>query len=59
MQNIVITMCEEFRDDRLRNDRALGDLKSDKQEPQQQQRSWPLETRFRVQKNTSIKNATG
>jgi len=29
MQNIVIDMCEKFRYDRLRNDRALGNGKSD------------------------------
>jgi len=29
MQNIVINMCEKFHDDRSRNDRALGDRKSD------------------------------
>jgi len=29
MQNIVINMCEKFYNDRLRNDRALGNGKSD------------------------------
>jgi len=29
MQNIVINMCEKFHYDRLRNDRALGNRKSD------------------------------
>jgi len=29
MQNIVINMCEKFHYDRLRNDRALGNGKSD------------------------------
>jgi len=29
MQNIVINMCEKFHDDRLRNNRALGNRKSD------------------------------
>jgi len=29
MQNIVIDMCGKFRYDRLRNDRALADRKSD------------------------------
>jgi len=29
MQNIVIYMCEKFHYDRLRNDRALGNRKSD------------------------------
>jgi len=29
MQNILINMCEKFHYDRLRNDRALGNGKSD------------------------------
>jgi len=29
MQNIVINMCEKFYNDRLRNDRSLGNGKSD------------------------------
>jgi len=29
MQNIVINMCEKFHYDQLRNDRALGNWKSD------------------------------
>ena len=29
MQNILINMCKKFRYDRLRNDRALGNRKSD------------------------------
>jgi len=29
MQNITINMCEKFHYDRLRNDRALGNGKSD------------------------------
>ena len=29
MQNVVISMCEKFHNDRLRNDRALGNQKSD------------------------------
>jgi len=29
MQNVVINMCEKFHYDRLRNDRALGNEKSD------------------------------
>jgi len=29
MQNIVINLCEKFHYDRLRNDRALGNGKSD------------------------------
>ena len=29
MQNVVISMCEEFHYDRSRNDRALGNRKSD------------------------------
>ena len=29
MQNAVINMCEKFHYDRLRNDRALGNGKSD------------------------------
>ena len=29
MQNILINVCEKFHYDRLRNDRALGDGKSD------------------------------
>jgi len=30
MQNIVVNMCEKFHNDRLRNDRSLGNGKSDK-----------------------------
>jgi len=33
MQNIVMNMCEKFRDDWSRNDEALGDRKSDKNNP--------------------------
>ena len=33
MQNIVINMCEKFRDDWSRNDRALRDWKSDNNTP--------------------------
>ena len=29
MQNVVVNMCEKFHDDRLRNDRSLGNRKSD------------------------------
>jgi len=29
MQNIVINMCEKFHFDRLRNNRALGNIKTD------------------------------
>ena len=29
MQNVVVNMCEKFRNDQLRNDRALVLLKSD------------------------------
>jgi len=29
MQNVLINMCEKFHYDRLRNDRALGNRKSD------------------------------
>jgi len=29
MQNAVVNMCEKFHNDRLRNDRALGNRKSD------------------------------
>jgi len=29
MQNVVANMCEKFHNDRLRNDRALGNRKSD------------------------------
>jgi len=29
MQNVVISMCEKFLYDRLRNDRAVGNGKSD------------------------------
>jgi len=29
MQNIVINLCEKFHYDQLRNDRALGNKKSD------------------------------
>ena len=29
MQNIFINMCEKFHNDRLRNDRALGNGKCD------------------------------
>jgi len=38
MQNIVINMGEKFHHDRLRNGGALGNWKSDNNEPQQQQR---------------------
>ena len=34
MQNIVINMCETFHNDRLRNDKALGD------EQQEEQQRW-------------------
>jgi len=30
MQNVVVNMCEKFHDDRLRNDRALGNDNSKK-----------------------------
>jgi len=33
MQNIVMDMCEKFHDDWLRNDRALGDWKSNNDNP--------------------------
>jgi len=33
MHNIVITMCEKFHNDRLRNNRALGNWKSDNNNP--------------------------
>jgi len=43
MQNVLINTCGKFHDDRLRNDRALGIRKSDKNEnlkqQEQQQRS--------------------
>jgi len=29
MQNVVINMCEKFRNDQLRNNRSLGNWKSD------------------------------
>jgi len=29
MQDIVVNMCEKFNNDRLRNDRSLGNGKSD------------------------------
>ena len=29
MQNVVVNMCEKFHNDRLRNDRALGNGNSD------------------------------
>jgi len=29
VQNVVVNMCEKFHNDRLRNDRALGNGKSD------------------------------
>ena len=29
MQNIVVNMCDKFYNDRLRNDRSLGNGKSD------------------------------
>ena len=32
-QNVCINMCEMFHYDRLRNDRALGDRKSDNNKP--------------------------
>jgi len=44
MQNTLVNMCEKFQNDRLRNDKALGNGKSDnnkneQQQEQQQQRS--------------------
>jgi len=33
MQNIVINMCEKFHYDRLRNDKALGNQKSENNNP--------------------------
>jgi len=55
MQNIVVNMCEKLHDDRSRNAEPEGienlmittPRTSTKQE--QQQRGWPLRTRFRVQ----------
>ena len=29
MQNVVVNMCEKFHNDQLKNDRALGNRKSD------------------------------
>jgi len=29
MQNVVVNTCEKFNNDRLRNDKALGNRKSD------------------------------
>jgi len=44
MQNILSNMCEEFYYDRLRNDRALGNGKSNnnnnKKKQQQQEQRW-------------------
>jgi len=38
MQNIVINMCEKFHNDRLRNDRALGNVKSDNNKNKQKKK---------------------
>jgi len=53
MQNICFDMCEKFRNDRLRNDKALILLKSDNNNPKKKHNNnvgsaWG--TRFRVQK---------
>jgi len=52
MQNIVIDMCEKFPNDRLKNHKALilwiSDNNNPKNKNREQQRSWPLGTRFRV-----------
>jgi len=37
MRNIVVNMFEKFHDDRSRNDRALGDRKSDNNNPKNKQ----------------------
>jgi len=57
MQNILINMCEKFHDNRLRNDRALGNGKSDNNtNPKNNNKHrnkfklLPLGTRFQVQK---------
>jgi len=47
MLNIVVNMCEKFREDRLWNDRALGNFPFQQQQDKEQ-RSYRLETRFRV-----------
>jgi len=38
MKNVVINMCEMFHYDRLRNDRALGNQKSDNNKNPMEQR---------------------
>ena len=40
MQNVVIHMCEKFHYDRLRNDRALGNLKSDDNKKNNVRSTW-------------------
>jgi len=56
MDNIVTNVYAKF--DRLWNEKALVDRKSDKQEPQQlqeqQQRSWPFGTGSRGFKTTCL-----
>jgi len=51
MQNIVIDLCEKFHNDRLRNDRALGNGKSDNNKNPKKKNNVhsTLGTRFRVQ----------
>ena len=39
MQNIVVNMYEEFYNDRLRNDRSLGNGKSDKKKKKKKNNS--------------------
>jgi len=51
MQNIVINMCKKFRYDRLRNDRALGNGKSDNNpKNKNNNKKKPLGTHFQVRK---------
>jgi len=39
MSNIDVNMCDKFHYNRSRNDRALGDGKSEQQEPQQKNKN--------------------
>jgi len=40
MQNVVFNMCEKFHNDRLRNDRALGDRKPDNNKKNNVRSAW-------------------
>jgi len=61
MEIIVTNLYAKFDNDRLWNEKALVDRKSEKQqlqeEKQQEQRSWPLGTRFQVQKCHEVQSA--